>query len=195
MTAPHDLPPAVRPGVPAVPAQRSAPTVAGWPSGLPPSGRAAQPPPRRWPWVTAGLALGLLLGGAVGTVLGGSAFPTTGVASAPVGERVVTVAAPAPPPETITVTVTAPAPAPAPAEPRTAFGAGLWEVGVDIAAGKYKSTGTDDYGCYYARLERNDGTLADIITNGFTQGPATVTIVETDGYFETSGCREWVRVP
>ncbi len=193
MTAPHDRPPAVRPGVPVVPAQRSAPPAVGWPSTPPPSGWAAEAPPRRWPWVTAGLSLGLLIGGAIGTVLGGTAFPAVRVASGPVVERVVTVAAPAPPPERITIT--APAPAPAPSGPRTAFGAGVWEVGVDVAAGKYKSTGTDDYGCYYARLARNDGTLADIITNGFTQGPATVTILETDGYFETSGCREWVRVP
>jgi hypothetical protein len=95
------------------------------------------------------------------------------------------------------VTVAAPAPVPAavvePTGPLTTFDAGVWEVGVDIAAGKYKTTGTDGYGCYYARLEENDGSLGDILANGFVQGPATVTIKATDGYFETSGCEEWVR--
>jgi hypothetical protein len=60
-----------------------------------------------------------------------------------------------PPPEV--VTVTAPAPAPPRAGPLTTVGDGVWEVGVDVAAGKYKTAGTDSYGCYYARLKNNDG--------------------------------------
>jgi hypothetical protein len=39
----------------------------------------------------------------------------------------------------------------------------------------------------------NDGSLGDVIGNGFVQGPVTVLIREDDGYFETSGCDDWVR--
>ncbi|WP_214406581.1 hypothetical protein [Pseudonocardia lacus] len=169
------------PSAPLIPAQRQAP-----PSPFP-----SEPahPPRRWPWLLGGLAAGLLVGGGVGA----TAFPSTIVQAAPA----VTVTAPAPPPETVTVTVVAP-PVPAaavePSGPLTTFSSGVWEVGVDIAAGKYKTAGTDGYGCYYARLRENDGTLEDIISNGFVQGPATVTVRQSDGYFETSGCEDWVRV-
>jgi hypothetical protein len=143
---------------------------------------------RRWPWAATGLALGLLVGGAGGVL----AWPTTAVVAAPPVERTVTVTAPAPPPEVVTVTVTA-APPPAGAGPLTEFGDGVWEVGVDIAPGKYKTAGTDGYGCYYARLHANDGTVEDILSNGFGQGPVTVTVRPDDGYFETSGCSGWTR--
>lgn len=94
-------------------------------------------------------------------------------------------------------TTTKPAPTAAPtkpAGPRTSFGEGVWEVGVDIAAGKYKTTGSDGYGCYYARLKTGDGSLGDIIDNNDTDGPATVTIKSSDGYFDTSGCAAWSKV-
>jgi hypothetical protein len=137
----------------------------------------------------------LLVGGGVGAV----ALSSTTVVAGPPVEHTITVTVPAPPPETVTVTVAAPPPqVPAepvePVGPLTTFGAGVWEVGVDIAAGKYKTTGTDGYGCYYARLKQNDGSLSDILNNGFVQGPATVTIKQSDGYFETSGCEDWVQV-
>ncbi|MCO1657692.1 hypothetical protein [Pseudonocardia humida] len=174
------VPPPTWPVVPPIPAQRRAP-----PDPPPPE---PPDPPRRWPWLVGGLAAGLLVGGAVGA----TALAETVVVAAPP----VTVTAPAPPPETVVVAVPAPeAPVTAvePTGPLTTFGAGVWEVGVDIAAGKYKTTGTDGYGCYYARLKENDGSLGDIISNGFVQGPATVTVKAEDGYFETSGCEEWVR--
>lgn len=170
---------------PVIPQQRRA--------AEPPPPPTARPggadPPRRWPWAVAGLALGLLVGGTAGALAWSS---TTVVASPPV-ERTVTVTAPAPPPEVITVTAQAPAPDPAPTGPLTTFGDGVWEVGVDVAPGKYKTAGTDSYGCYYARLQNNDGTVADIISNGFGQGPVTVTVKPTDGYFETSGCVDWTK--
>lgn len=142
------------------------------------------PSPRRWTWLVGGLAVGLLIGGAAGA----TAFPATRVVLAPPVERTVTVTLP---PDT--VTVPAPVPAPDGVAPAT-FGAGVWEVGVDIAAGKYKTVGTDGYGCYHARLLTGDGSVADILANGFSQGPVTVTIRDSDGYFETSGCYDWIRV-
>lgn len=168
---------------PPIPAQRRVPPD-------PPPPEPARPP-RRWPWLVGGVAAGLLVGGGVGA----TAFPSTVEVAAPP----VVVTAPAPPPETVTVTVAAPAPpapsaAAEPAGPLTTFASGVWEVGVDIAAGKYKTTGTDGYGCYYARLRGDEGSLDDIISNGFVQGPATVTVRPSDAYFETSGCEDWVRV-
>jgi hypothetical protein len=189
MAATPDPPQRVHHPDPVIPAQRRPSDTAG--TRMEPA-----EPGRRWPWAAGGLALGLLAGGAVGALAWSS---TTVVASPPV-ERTITVTAPAPPPEIVTVTVPAPAPDPPAAAPPSAapgslttFGDGVWEVGVDVAPGKYKTAGTDSYGCYYARLKANDGTVDDIISNGFGQGPVTVTVKPTDGYFETSGCVDWVR--
>lgn len=91
---------------------------------------------------------------------------------------------------------TAPAAAPAAAEPapaQTTITAGTYEVGVDIEPGKYKSSGPTGFGCYYARLKTNDGSVGDIIQNNISQGASVVTIKESDGYFETSGCEPWVK--
>jgi hypothetical protein len=185
MAAQADPPQQVHSGDPVIPRQRG-------PVDPPPPPAAPAEPPRRWPWAAGGAALGLLAGGAVGAL----AWSTTTVVASPPVERTITVTAPAPPPEVITVTAPAPTPDPvaAPTGPLTTFGDGVWEVGVDIAPGKYKTTGTDSYGCYYARLQHNDGTVEDIISNGFGQGPVTVTVKPTDGYFETSGCVDWTKV-
>ncbi len=179
-----------------VPAQRSAP-----PTPPPPPVVKPVKARRRWPWAVGGLALGLLIGSVSGAA-GSSTATVTAAAAAPA--RTVTVTAPAPPPETITVTVPAPPPvqadppaAAAPSGPLTTFGDGVWEVGVDVAAGKYKTAGPGSDGigmCYHARLKNNDGSLGDIIDNNISQGPVTVTIKPGDGYFETNGCQDWVKV-
>ena len=179
-----------------IPTQRNAPP------GLPV--QAPKPPksPRRWPWALGGVVVGLLVGGAVAT----AATPTAAVtATASTPARTVTVTAPPPPVRTVTVTVPAPPPetvtveappptAAGPSGPLTTFGEGTWEVGVDIAPGKYKTSGSTSSGCYYARLKQNDGSLGDIIDNNIQDGPMTVVIKSNDGYFETSGCEDWVKV-
>ena len=178
-----------------IPTQRNAPP------GLP--AQAPKPPknPRRWPWGVGGLAVGLLVGGAIAS----ATVPSTAVtAAASAPARTVTVTAPPPPPRTITVTVPAPPPetvtveaprstAAGPSGPLTTFGEGTWEVGVDIAPGKYKTTGSTGISCYYARLKQNDGSLHDIIDNNIQDGPVTVVIKSSDGYFETRGCEDWVK--
>jgi hypothetical protein len=177
-----------------VPAQRSAP-----PTPPPPVAKPVKAK-RRWPWAVGGLALGLFIGSVSGAA-GSSTSTVTAASAAPA--RTVTVTAPAPPPETITVTapaappVQAEPPAAAPSGPLTTFGDGVWEVGVDVAAGKYKTAGPASGGigmCYHARLKTNDGSLGDIIANNVSQGPVTVTIKPGDGYFETTGCQDWVKV-
>jgi hypothetical protein len=109
---------------------------------------------------------------------------------------------PAPPPSTYQVVPSPAAVAPVapavPAGPKTTFGDGVWEVGVDIVPGRYKSPGPGENGfgsCYYARLKTGDGSFGDIIDNDLSQGPVTVTIKETDGLFDTNGCQDWVKQP
>ena len=68
----------------------------------------------------------------------------------------------------------------------TIDGEGIYEVGSDIKAGKYKTEGGSD--CYYAILNSTD--TSDIADNGDVSGPAFVTV--RDGqYLELSGCAEW----
>lgn len=68
---------------------------------------------------------------------------------------------------------------------------GTYEVGAEIAPGKYKSDGSDL--CYWALLNSSDE--GDIRTNHFGAGKTTVTIKPTDKYFQTRGCPGWVSVP
>jgi hypothetical protein len=87
---------------------------------------------------------------------------------------------------------------PAPAGPRTTFGDGTWEVGVDIAPGKYKTPGPQTGGvidnCYYARRSEPDG-FQGIISNNNSDGPSTVELTDEVAYFETNGCQDWVLQP
>jgi len=75
--------------------------------------------------------------------------------------------------------------------PNENFGDGTWRVGTDIEPGLYW---TETKGCYWARLSGFSGTLAEIIANDNTSGPAYVTIIETDTGFESSRCEAWVPV-
>jgi hypothetical protein len=68
----------------------------------------------------------------------------------------------------------------------TIDGEGIYEVGSDITAGKYKTEGGSD--CYYAILNSTD--TSDIADNGNVSGPAFVT-VRNGQYLELSGCAEW----
>lgn len=70
----------------------------------------------------------------------------------------------------------------------TAFSDGVYEVGVDIQPGKYKSRGGS--GCYWARLADDQ---EDIIDNSLTDGPSTVTVKPSDGYLELGRCT-WTKV-
>ncbi|GAA5120583.1 hypothetical protein [Pseudonocardia adelaidensis] len=137
---------------------------------------------RRWPWVLLGVPIGmfvmlLLIG--IGNGPTRATAPTTPAAS---GGSVSAATADAPE-----------AAPPAPSGPLTTFGPGTFEVGVDIEPGKYKTTGPDGPNCYYARLKTGDGSMGDILDNNNSQGPVTVTIKESDGYFETQGCADWVK--
>jgi hypothetical protein len=72
--------------------------------------------------------------------------------------------------------------------PEPTISDGVYEVGVDIKSGKYKTSGSPD-GCYWARLR----TPGDILDNNSSNGPQVVIIRSSDGYVEFSGGCEWRR--
>lgn len=68
-------------------------------------------------------------------------------------------------------------------------GTGTFVVGEDVAPGTYRTAGSS--GCYWVRLSGTSGELGDILANGLSDGPLTVTIAPSDQAFETQGCGEW----
>lgn len=138
---------------------------------------------RRWPWLTAGLAVGLLFGVMIGQGMGGTPAPAAAPAAA-------APAAAAPAPQTETV-------AAQPAGPATTVSDGTYEVGVDMAAGRYKTEGPSASNaldmCYWERASTDSGELGSIIANEIVQGPGSVTV--QNGEFATlrGGCT-WTRV-
>ncbi|HEY0867295.1 MAG TPA: hypothetical protein VGE01_07950 [Fimbriimonas sp.] len=86
-----------------------------------------------------------------------------------------------------------PTPAPPTATPTPAvfsFGGGKQIVGADIPAGTYRTPSGSD-SCYWERLSGFGGTLAEILANENPDGPAIVTIAETDKGFNSSRCERW----
>ncbi len=73
------------------------------------------------------------------------------------------------------------------------IGEGTFIVGEDIKPGRYKARADGDGSCYWARMKDDSGDSDSIIANNITDGSASVTIKESDGAFETSGCTPWIR--
>jgi len=73
--------------------------------------------------------------------------------------------------------------------PRTEFGDGVWEVGVDIEPGIYVATDIEDG--YWARMSGFDGD--SIITNDAigTAEQIMVEILPSDAAFKTTDCGTW----
>jgi hypothetical protein len=86
--------------------------------------------------------------------------------------------------KTVAVTLTPPPP---PGQPNTTFGDGLYQVGVDIAPGTYRSAGGT--GCYWARLKTLDTN--SFIDSNLSDGPQVVQIQPTDEAFNTKDCQTW----
>lgn len=70
-------------------------------------------------------------------------------------------------------------------------GDGIYQVGVDIQPGTYRSEGGDD--CSWERLRGRSGSPADVIANGAGTGPQVVQILPTDAGFKTQRCPTWAR--
>ncbi|WP_460397783.1 hypothetical protein [Actinophytocola sediminis] len=95
----------------------------------------------------------------------------------------------------------APAPAVAPEQtpsgPDTTMSDGMYQVGVDVAPGRYKTTGPDDSSdfahCYWARTTDDSGELRSIIANSLLQGPGSVT-VNAGEFIELNGGCTWTNV-
>ncbi len=157
----------------------------------PPSTPAPMPKPRsrRWLWIG-----GIVVTFAVGVGVGGAGEKPAGAKAA--AARTVTVTAPAPPADT----VTAPAPAPVtvieepppPPGPAATIGNGVYEVGVDVAPGRYKTDGpSGPMGmCYWARNRNDSGEFEALITNGIVEGPGSLTI-NAGEFVEISGECTW----
>ena len=76
----------------------------------------------------------------------------------------------------------------APAVVPGAFGDGTFRVGTGgIQPGTYRTAGSTN--CYWARLLAFG--VSDILANGAGSGPAVVTILPTDGGFQSIGCGTW----
>ncbi|MFI5612748.1 hypothetical protein [Amycolatopsis sp. NPDC051903] len=87
-------------------------------------------------------------------------------------------------------------PAPVEAEQSKAqsgqVGDGVYHVGSDIPAGRWRTSGPGggDLGCYWARERNDSGDFAALITNGLVSGPTTVT-VKSGEFLELSGGCSW----
>ncbi|MFH0515916.1 hypothetical protein ACHBTE_01900 [Streptomyces sp. M41] len=159
------------------------------------------PPPRRPSPArsvlthTLAVVLGLAVGGVVGASARDDPAPTDDTAGA-----TATV--------TRTATTTAPGEATTPTDGGTTEspertgatgeipGDGTYVVGSDIEPGTYRTAGPQDTAipnCYWARLRGTSGEFNEIIANGNTAGPTTVTIASGDEAFQTTGCQTWKR--
>jgi hypothetical protein len=78
--------------------------------------------------------------------------------------------------------------------PRTSFGPGTYQVGVDIAPGTYRTAGpSGSTSCYWARLRDLSGGGNNIIANDLQQGPTVAAIAASDAAFTTAGCQTWTK--
>lgn len=72
---------------------------------------------------------------------------------------------------------------------QNSFGNGVWEVGVDVQPGKYKTAGSSS--CYWEKTDRS----GEIIDNDALDGPSTVVIEASVFTFTSQRCGTWQLVP
>ncbi|KKK71346.1 hypothetical protein LCGC14_2914800, partial [marine sediment metagenome] len=78
-------------------------------------------------------------------------------------------------------------------DPAAPFGDGMYQVGVDVAAGTWRSDGATDL-CYWARLSSFSSELDNILANDIGGGQHIVTIAPGDVGFEASDCGTWTKI-
>ncbi|MGH3759991.1 hypothetical protein [Actinophytocola sp.] len=135
-----------------------------------------------WPWLVLTVA-GVVVT-AVAAIVGTVAASGSSEGEAPAATRV-TVTATQFETQTVTQTVTAPPPSP----PLAEFSDGLFQVGVDVQAGAYRTDGPDGSnagGCYWSRT----GPRGDLIQNGVVNDAGTVTIRKGER-IDSAGCLPW----
>ncbi|MFF9853581.1 hypothetical protein [Streptomyces litmocidini] len=75
-------------------------------------------------------------------------------------------------------------------------GDGTFLVGREVRPGTYRGAGPAEGGspCYWARLKGTTGADGETVANGAGKGQATVTVLDTDKAFQTTGCQTWKRL-
>lgn len=140
---------------------------------------------------------------ALGATLGASGDPSTPVAAGDPAPTV-TVSVPAEPGAEVTVTappvtVTKPAPAPKtvtapPAQAAATIEEGTWEVGADVAPGRYKTTeAVDAAGMCYWKITTT-GKPNDIVDNDIVTGGRPTVTIKKGQDFTTQDCGTWAKV-
>lgn len=133
---------------------------------------------RTWPWIVLGLVGALVVAVAVGV----AATPEKSLTGMHVPQ--------------VGVSTTAPVVVKPKGLPAT-MDAGVYQVGADVRAGRYKTPGPgtgDALGmCYWARLRNDSGEFSAIIANGALEGPGSVTVLRGE-FVELSGGCVWDRV-
>jgi len=71
------------------------------------------------------------------------------------------------------------------------FSAGVYQVGVDIKAGKYRTGNPGGDTCYYAKLANLDGGLDSILANNNIEGPGIMSVSKGDSFIEFTGNCVW----
>ncbi len=79
------------------------------------------------------------------------------------------------------------------ASPTDPFGEGIYQVGVDIAAGTWVNDGVGDL-CYWARLSGFGGDLNEIIATDNREGQHIVIIEVGDSGFDSNDCGIWLKI-
>lgn len=138
---------------------------------------------RRWPWILGGTIAAFVVVGSCSAAIAPAPTPPLSDTASP-ARSVPGASGPAPlspvelPPVAQQIP-TPPEPAPMPELP-DAYTAGVYEVGDDMPAGKYKTTGPDESDllphCYWERAKDASGELDSIIANDNLQGPGIVTV-------------------
>lgn len=149
----------------------------------PPQQQPPQQPPkkrRNWPWIVGMIVLAFIVLGVVAAITNPN----------PTGSATATETAGAP--------ATAAAKAPAkPAGPAGTMNDGVYQVGVDVQAGRYKTTGPPADNpmnmCYWSRASNDSGEFEAIIANGTPQGPGSLSVKRGE-FVELSGGCTWTKV-
>jgi uncharacterized iron-regulated membrane protein len=167
------------------------------------SGEATNRGPALAGVITSGVAAAVCLLGLVITAVGAATTPaattpaaTTPAATTPISQPPGNVSVPTTAPQQrATTTAAAPASAP-PVGAATSVRDGTYEVGKDIAAGRYKTAGPPTNAtirnCRWQSAKDDSGELRSIISSGDTQGPGSVT-VKAGEFFQTSGGCTWTK--
>jgi hypothetical protein len=162
------------------------------------SGEATNRGPALAGVITSGVAAAVCLLGLVITAVGAASAPaaTTPAATTPSSQPPGNVSVPTTAPQQ-RATTTAAAPASAlSVGAATSVRDGTYEVGKDIAAGRYKTAGPPTNAtirnCRWQSAKDDSGELGSIISSGDTQGPGSVT-VKAGEYFQTAGGCTWTK--